>query len=109
MAVRSAVTQISVTGWPLGIDKLTVNTALLGPLLPSVTVTSLMLRVGASASECRSAWPGVRPNTALVGLLRFTKNVLSACANAWPLTMTVIVLLVSPGLKIRPDPADIKR
>ena len=46
MAVPLAVAESTVTVWPLGALRLTVKVALIVPALPSVTVTSLIERVG---------------------------------------------------------------
>ena len=40
---------------------------------------------------------------ALTGLVRFTKTVSSISEVVSPFTVTVIVLLVSPGLKVNVD------
>ena len=42
VAVPSAVAYWTVTVWPLGADSVTVKVALTVPVLPSVTVTSLI-------------------------------------------------------------------
>ena len=80
-------------------DRLTVKTALVLPLLPSVTVTSPMetasssLRIVPIALARRGAWRST-------ALLRLTKNVSSGSSSVSPWTATVIVLVSSPGLNV---------
>ena len=50
VAVPAVVAKLTVTVWLLAPDRLTVKTALVVPLLPSVTVTSLMLKLGGASS-----------------------------------------------------------
>ena len=97
-----AVANCTVTVCVLEADRLTVKTALPVTVFPSVTVTSLIDSVGvAAASSFRMVPnPWLMAIVALVGLLRFTKKVSSLSASVSPLTRTVTVLLVSPGLKV---------
>ena len=77
-----------------------MNTAGVVPLLPSVTVTSLMLSTGAASSSLIVPTPCPFPIVACVGALRFTTKLRSLCLIVFPSTWTVIVLLVSPGLNV---------
>ena len=42
--------KLTVTGWLLAADKVAVKRALMVPLLPSVTVTSLIVKLGTASS-----------------------------------------------------------
>ncbi len=69
------------------------------PVLPSVTVTSLMLMRGSSSRMVPWPWPSAR--MALVGLLMLTKKVSFGSPRRSPFTNTVMVLVVSPGANVR--------
>ena len=70
------------------------------PLLPSVTVTSPMERVGKSSFRIvPTAWPSAR--VAFVGPVRLTSKVSLPSMTVSPSTGTVTVLLVWPAVKVR--------
>src|SRR2546422_7553187 len=48
---RSAVAKLTVTVWPPAGERVTVKTALVVPLFPSITVTLLMDRLGNRSEE----------------------------------------------------------
>ena len=99
VAVPSAVAKCTVTVLMLANGMLTVKRNGVVPALPSAWVTLLTLRAASSLRMVPAPWPSV--NCALTGLDRLTKNVSSGSGVVSPFTATVIVLLVSPGLKVR--------
>ena len=78
-----------------------MNTALVVPLLPSVTVTSLIARAGAASSLRIVPAPLASAMVAPPAPERLTLKPSSASATASPTTATVTVLVVSPGAKVR--------
>ena len=97
-----AVANCTVTVSVLEADRLTVKAALTVPEFPSVTVTSLIDSVGVTTPSSFRMVPSpwLSAMVALVGMLRFTKNVSFGSTTVSPRTRTVIVLLVSPGLNV---------
>ena len=82
-----------------------MNRALVVPLLPSATDTSLIDSVAAS-SFVIVPWPWASAIVAPDGLERFTTNVSFASTVVSPLTDTSIVWLVVPAAKVSvPDAA----
>ena len=71
------------------------------PVLPSVTVTSLIVSdgVGVVVGDRPDAL-GVGDRSRSTAFERLTMNVSSASSSRSPLTATVIVLVVSPGAKV---------
>src|SRR5262245_9781100 len=74
-------------------------------LLLSARLTTLMARVGsgggggAASSLVMVPGPGLSASVALLGVPRLTKKVSSASLTVSPVTLTVMVLEVSPGAK----------
>src|SRR5256885_13750546 len=66
----------------LAADRLTVSTALVVPLLPSTTLTSLIASTGAASSSriVTTPWPSLI--VALVAAVRFTRVVLSGLSRS---------------------------
>ena len=83
--LRESIPQLEARGVPV--------------LLPSAWVTLLMLRAASSLRMVPAPWPSA--SCALTGLDRLTRNVSSGSGVVSPFTATVIVLLKSPGLKVR--------
>src|SRR5438552_457930 len=84
--------------WELGLDRLTVKMALAVPLFPSITVTSLMLIDGAGSSLSMVPIPWLSAMVALVAPERVTWNLSLGLTLMSPLTWSVIVLFVWPGV-----------
>ena len=99
VAVPSAVAKWTVTACALAKGMLTVKTALVVPLSPSTLVTSSMLMVASSLRIVPRAPP--TKISALLALERLTKKDSSGSGVVSPLTWTVTVLLVWPGLNVR--------
>jgi hypothetical protein len=85
---------------PLAAESVTVKVADVVPLLPSVTVTSLIDSEDAASLSLMVPWPWLSRMTALTAFERFTKNVSLGSSMVSPLTSTVIVFARSPGLKV---------
>jgi hypothetical protein len=86
----------------LAADSLTVKTALTATPVPSVTVTSLILRdgIGAGSSSRMRPWPCARAIGAPTALSSLTMKPSCGSGIVSPLTVTVIVFRVSPGAKV---------
>ena len=74
-----------------------MNVALTVPVLPSVTVTSLIESDGVASSSVIVPMPCASVTRAPTALERFTANVSSPSSRTSPFTVTVIVFVVSPG------------
>ena len=81
---------MTVTVRPLGADRLTVKTALVVPVSPSVTATSLMERLGRGSLLLMVPTPWASVRRALLGLDRLIKNVSSSSLKMSPMTCTVM-------------------
>jgi hypothetical protein len=86
----------------LGAERLTLKTAVVMPLLPSGTLLPVMLIVGGGSSSfwivpVTWAWIRFAPD----GFVRLTTTVSSGSKTVSPVTITVIVFVVSPGAKVR--------
>ena len=88
-AVPLAVAESTVTVRPLAVLRLTVKVAVTVPVLPSVTVTSLIESVGSGSSSVMVPTPWPSAIVALIGLVRLTKKVSLASSSRSPLTRTV--------------------
>ncbi|MCY1524798.1 hypothetical protein D9M68_597490 [compost metagenome] len=82
---------MTLTVWPLAALRVTVKTALVVPLLPSTTVTSLMDRLGNGSSLTMVPCPWASATMALTTLVTLTKKVSLGSLSASPLTCTVKV------------------
>jgi hypothetical protein len=89
-----------VTLWPLGALRVTVKLA--PDALPSETSVSAMVISGVPSSSVivPTAWPSAR--VAFVAFVRFRKNLSVTSLSRSPLTVTVTVFVVSPGVKVSP-------
>jgi hypothetical protein len=86
------------------LERLTVNTALIVPLFPSIIVTSLMEIVALSSLLIVPCpWLSAKVTLRPLGfrLLRLTKRFSLPSTLVSPLIGTVIVLEISPGLKVK--------
>ncbi len=95
-----AVCTVTVTVLVLAFDRVTVRLAVVVPLFPSVTETSLIvIETGSSSVIVPTPWasPIVAPP---VGRERLTLNVSLPSLKVSPLTVTATVLLVCPGVKV---------
>ncbi|HBD19049.1 MAG TPA: hypothetical protein DC063_02405 [Arenimonas sp.] len=79
------------TVWPLAAERLTVNTALLLPALPSAGLTSLMDSDGSGSSLTIVPTPWPSTTTAFTTLVTLTKKVSLGSLSASPLTCAVKV------------------
>ena len=70
------------------------------PLLPSLTVTSLTATAGSGSLSVIVPSPSPSPIVAFDGFERLTKNVSFASSSRSPLTCTVTVFAVCPGVKV---------
>ena len=70
------------------------------PLLPSATLTSLMEIEGCGSLSVMVPSPCGSTIDAFAGFVRLTKKISFVSSSVSPLTSTVIVFVVSPGLKI---------
>ena len=86
--------------WPLGAESVTVKFALTEPELPSVTVTSLTVRVGGVSSSMIAPPPWSSARVAFVGSVRLRTYVSLASSSRSPLTSTVSCCVVWPGVKV---------
>ena len=84
----------------LAADCVTVKTAVVVPVLPSVTVTLLIDRVSTPSSFTIVPRPWPSRIVALPGLDRFTTNVSSGSTVVSPMTGTVIVPVVAPAAMV---------
>src|SRR2546427_43166 len=100
MAVPSAVAQFSAEGNRVGNERLTLRTAYVLQQLPSVTFTSLMLRLGGPSSLTIVTTPCALAMVALLALLRFTTKFSSSSLTRSPLTLLVSVCVVTPAAKV---------
>jgi hypothetical protein len=89
-----------VTALPLAFESVTVKTAFVVPVWPSVTATSLIERVGMPSSSVIVPIPCASAIVALPGLVRLRKNVSFASSIVSPLTRTVTVRVVWPAVKV---------
>ncbi len=95
-----AVAYCTVMVFPLTAERLTVKLALLVPLFPSVTLTSLIAIVGTGSSLVIVSCPWLSAIVALVGVLRLITKVSSGSLSASPQTVIGSVWLVCPALKV---------
>ena len=80
-------------------DSVAMKTNGVVPELPSCADTLLTLMLGSLSTMVPTPW--LRNKFALVGLLRLTTKVSFPSMRPSPMTGTVIVLLISPGAKVR--------
>ena len=96
----SAVAKSTVTALPLADESVTLKTAFVVPVFPSVTVTSLIESVGAPSSSVIVPTPCASEIVALPGLVRLRKNVSLFSSIRSPLTSTVTCFVVWPAVKV---------
>ena len=80
---------------------MTVKIAVLVPSLPSVTVILLTVSSGGLSLSTIVTVARLSPITALAALSRLIENNSSISSKLSPLTVTEMVLLVSPGAKVK--------
>ncbi len=87
----------------LAFDRVTVKLAVVVPLFPSVTLTSLIV-IDTASSSLIVPTPWASVIVALTALVRLTLKVSFPSSSVSPLTVTAIVWLVWPAVKVRvPD------
>src|SRR2546430_1615767 len=91
--------------WLLGLERLTVKAKAVVPggvllVVPSGWTTSLMEGAGGGSSFTIVPWPCPFAMVAFVAPDRFTEKVSFGSKLVAPLTLTVMVLLVSAGLNV---------
>ena len=91
---------MTVMVWELSVPRLTVKTALTVALLPSVTVTSLMLMEGWRSSFTMVPMAWLSAMNELVALERIRRKNSLGSNLVSPLTSTVNVCVNCPGAKV---------
>src|SRR2546428_14154499 len=90
--------------WVLPPVTVTVNTAFVVPVLPSVTVTSPMFRVGRPSSLMIVQVACARATVAFTGPDRFRTNVSFGSRTVSPITGTLTATLVVPAGNVAGSP-----
>ncbi|MCW0449083.1 hypothetical protein NB706_001917 [Xanthomonas sacchari] len=91
-----------MTVWPLAALRVTVNVAVVVPLLPSMTLTSPIESDGCASSLTMVPWPCPSATVAPLTLLTLTKKVSSGSLSVSPITCTVKVALLLPAGMVSP-------
>ncbi len=92
---------MTVTWRPETAESVTAKFALVVPVLPSVTVTSLIDSAGVASSSVIVTSPAPSPIEALVALDSVTLTVSSSSSSASPSVVTAIGCVSTPGIKVR--------
>ena len=101
VAEPGEVAQSKVTGFPLALESVTVNVAVVVPALPSTTETSFTERVDGASSSVIVPTPEPSEIVALPGLDRVRLKDSLTSSRTSPFTVMAIVVAVAPAAIVR--------